>query len=569
MLRGPSIPRARRWRVAWYATLVTLPVAGMGVLAAVYLRSALRHRSAVELAAREFTAGLLREVIDRTDQALAGTAVPLFRRAREVEIRYAERGTRLPGPAVVEAVAAIMDSTARCACPRYPARAVGYWDRSSGALELRPADDSVEVRRLLASVADSPRLAGLDAVGVTSRPGERAASLVLLPSHPAQSRAGALVLVVDLERLAAMVQARFDTVTREQLPRLTDPERTEGADLVVIHPSGPLAPGTAGPRFGWVSTTGESTPAIDLEGQRILFRPAHVVDAPWQATMPSRDGGAYVLRLAVTGALLAQVIPGGMPGSPWPLAAGAVLLSLVLAVLALLTLRRFERLVRLREQFVSGVTHELRTPIAQILAYGETLQLELPAPESKRRAAAVIVREARRLSRLVENALAFASGRRPGVALDPQELDLAEEVTGLADEVRPLVSHRGGHLTVRGEPGIRTVVDHAALRQMVSNLVENAVIHGPDQPDVVIAVSQQDGMAAVVVSDNGPGVPPEDRERIWEPFARGRLARDGTGTGLGLSIVRQLAELHGGTAAVEGNSTGARFVIRLPLARTP
>jgi signal transduction histidine kinase len=111
-------------------------------------------------------------------------------------------------------------------------------------------------------------------------------------------------------------------------------------------------------------------------------------------------------------------------------------------------------------------------------------------------------------------------------------------------------------------------VDADALRQMLINLLDNAVKYGPEGQRIAVALAAENGTARVLVDDEGPGVPAGDRERIWERFWR--LQRDRgsavAGTGIGLAVVRELAELHGGRAWVEdAPAGGARFVIEVPV----
>ncbi|MBV9878980.1 MAG: HAMP domain-containing histidine kinase [Gemmatirosa sp.] len=254
-----------------------------------------------------------------------------------------------------------------------------------------------------------------------------------------------------------------------------------------------------------------------------------------------------------------------------------------LVFVALAQLGREQELVRLRADFTSSVSHELRTPLAQILLYGETLALGRARGDADRRAAAeTIVREARRLMHMVENVLHVAraerraNGVRPtAVALEPLALDV---VAGFA----PLAAAGGATVDVDVPATLVARAEPGALRQMLLNLLDNAVRYGPPGQVVHVGGAGAGDVVRLWVDDEGPGVPPRDRERIWSPFVR--LARDRvtagadpvrgdgtrTGSGLGLAVVRDLAALHGGRAWVEdvaapsGSRGGARFVVELP-----
>jgi signal transduction histidine kinase len=119
---------------------------------------------------------------------------------------------------------------------------------------------------------------------------------------------------------------------------------------------------------------------------------------------------------------------------------------------------------------------------------------------------------------------------------------------------------------------VTALVDAGALRQIVLNLLDNAIKFGPRGQTVRLIVERADMRARVIVEDEGPGIPLSDRERIWTPYVRLRREHSAAsvGSGIGLAVVRELAELHGGTALVEESSTGgARFVIEMPVAGAP
>jgi two-component system, OmpR family, sensor kinase len=117
------------------------------------------------------------------------------------------------------------------------------------------------------------------------------------------------------------------------------------------------------------------------------------------------------------------------------------------------------------------------------------------------------------------------------------------------------------------QPDVSLTADDGLLRQMVTDLLDNAVRYTPSGGAVIVAVSRDDAFASIQVSDAGPGIPEADRERVFERFVRLDPARSETsGAGLGLPIARWIAEQHGGTVTVDRNSKGgALFVVRLPL----
>jgi signal transduction histidine kinase len=243
-------------------------------------------------------------------------------------------------------------------------------------------------------------------------------------------------------------------------------------------------------------------------------------------------------------------------------------------IIAMIQLRRESELSALRTQFVSGVSHELRTPLAQIRMFAETLVLgRVRTDDERRRSLEIIDQEARRLTHLVENLLHFSRSERQSVRVAPVPTLLGPCVRGMVESFTPLAETRRVRLLTSLPDGIVASVDESALRQMLLNLLDNAVKYGPDGQTVTVGLDPvRNDRTRLWVQDQGPGVPPGDRERIWEQFWR--LERDRgsaiAGTGIGLSVVRELATLHRGRVWVEGApGGGARFVLELPAAPIP
>jgi signal transduction histidine kinase len=261
------------------------------------------------------------------------------------------------------------------------------------------------------------------------------------------------------------------------------------------------------------------------------------------------------------------LIEDGVPRSRLFALLGLLVLMAGLVVAAILQLRREHELARLRADLTAGVSHELRTPLAQILLFGETLMLERTRSDRERRAAAeIIVREARRLMHLVENALHFTRAHRDLLEPSSEVLDLGAVTREILVAFAPLAWTAKVTLREEIEAPAPALVDGAAYRQIVLNLLENAVRYGPPGQTVTVRVERLDVAARLAVEDEGPGVPVADRERIWAPFVRLTNGRRGTnGTGIGLAVVRDLTARHGGRAWVErAERGGARFVVELP-----
>jgi signal transduction histidine kinase len=262
------------------------------------------------------------------------------------------------------------------------------------------------------------------------------------------------------------------------------------------------------------------------------------------------------------------ILIGGVPESRVPILLVILLLAIGLTALAAVQLRREVRFAAERAGFVANVSHELRTPLSQIRLVLDTLKLgRVEEPESRAQALKVADREALRLQHLVEGVLRFTRGTRPDES--PRvEIDAAQEARAVIEEFSPLAAPHRMTVTLDAPPALRVKLQRGALRQILLNLLDNAMKYGGDGTAVHVEVGHlASGGVRLRVDDNGPGVPPRERERIWQPFERGGVARERAagGSGIGLTIVREIAKEHGGTAWVDSApGGGARFVIELP-----
>lgn len=286
---------------------------------------------------------------------------------------------------------------------------------------------------------------------------------------------------------------------------------------------------------------------------------------PSTASEPVPIGGGMSASVSLAPAGASTLIIGGLPRTRLALVYGLLGLASALVLMAAYQLSREAELARLRADFVSGVSHELRTPLAQIRMFAETLRLgRVRSPEESTRALDVILQESQRLSALAENVLLFARGERASHVVEPELTSLTDLVTAIADDLRPMAQARRAAIETIVEPDLRARVDAGALRQVLLNLVDNALKYGTPGQTVTVGLRHEGDGARIWVEDQGPGVPPEDARRIWEPFWRRGTAGQG-GSGIGLSIVRDLVRLHGGRVFVDpAYTSGARFVVVLP-----
>lgn len=279
-------------------------------------------------------------------------------------------------------------------------------------------------------------------------------------------------------------------------------------------------------------------------------------------------GVPLVVHAALRASAPERLLVGRPPGSRLPMLLGLLALTVALAAVALLQLRREHELARLRADFTSSVSHELRTPLAQILLFGETLELGRVRSDADRQlAVATIVHEARRLMRMVDNVLHFARTSEGRVQLERTPIELGPLVAGIVATFAPLAEERGSHVEMEVRESVTAYADGGAMRQIVLNLLDNALKFGPRGQTVRLLVERADTRARVVVEDEGPGIPVIDRSRIWSPYVRLRRDRSAAneGSGIGLAVVCELTALHHGVAYVEdAPSGGARFVVEIP-----
>lgn len=225
-------------------------------------------------------------------------------------------------------------------------------------------------------------------------------------------------------------------------------------------------------------------------------------------------------------------------------------------------LRRLDRSLASQRHFVSDAAHQLRTPIAALQAQAE---LALRGGDDSRAQLERIHQATLRLSHLVEQLLVLARAE-PSLLEPVPEVALEEVIREAAEIWLPRAIERGIDLGFEGVPA-RLRGNRLLLREMLSNLIDNALRHTPAGGTVNVASGLADGWTWLAVEDSGPGVAPAERERVFERFYQSPGSH-GDGCGLGLAIVRQIARQHGGDASVERSSGlgGAAVRVRLPAA---
>ncbi|MGV3555762.1 MAG: GAF domain-containing sensor histidine kinase [Croceibacterium sp.] len=230
---------------------------------------------------------------------------------------------------------------------------------------------------------------------------------------------------------------------------------------------------------------------------------------------------------------------------------------------------------RLKDELVSTVSHELRTPLTAI--HGAVKMLAAGAggdlPPKAARLATLAQQNAERLVTLVNNLLDLDKLQSGQLPLEPRRREIGE-VTEEAVRQNQLVADQAGVTLVIHRPAapVYAEVDPMRFGQVITNLVSNACKFAPRDSVVTVTVAEQDTRAIVSVADQGPGIAPEFRDRLFQRFAQqdGSLQKGHYGSGLGLAISREIVEAHGGTIELDSTtSQGATFRISLPLAAAP
>ena len=237
-----------------------------------------------------------------------------------------------------------------------------------------------------------------------------------------------------------------------------------------------------------------------------------------------------------------------------------------------LMISRLEDAINSSKQFVADASHELRTPLAVLRGELENLAQDAQLKSHTRETLGSALEEVDRLAEIVEGLLALSrldTGEAQG---EWRRFDLAELVATTADQMSLLAEDKHISVVCDCAAGVMIEGDQARLKQVVVNLLDNAIKYTPDGGRIRLRIAREEGYAVLDVADDGIGIPPEALPHVFKRFFRvdGSRSRDQGGAGLGLSIVKSICEAHG--AQVEVSSTpgkGSRFRIRQPLAAEP
>jgi len=591
-VRGVFALRSRTYLLVW----LTLALAGTFAVTA--WRTARVERAKVESTTCFLAADAARVLQGRSEMYLGTMTEPIFAavgsRASLVPV------TSLPPPDVLKRADA---AVARCHCaPRLAVRAyfrlLAEPDGRAGTLLVIPADsgtvedssttgfkdpgpspvpfvapDDTRLKEAVWRVMPELREGGVVAAAVTGTASGRDTLRVVAVVSPkfdanGQLRAvyGLLVTPTDFasqvvgrvfDRVPLFPQELADSSYRQRAVVWGHGGKTPNGEIanlavfdakyVPLHQTGPIAD-MAPTAPGCVGAT---WPEASLASIMLLVSPPLPVFDRWTANSMATEQLPFLVAILI-----------GMLGC-----VGA----------AALAARREVELARLRSDFVSSISHELRMPLAQILLSGETLSLGRTRTQAERDDAAdAIVREAHRLTGLVDNALFFSRIEHHNVRVAPERVELSQVVDEALTGIAPIA--QGAEATVLNTvaAGSYAMLDRSAFRQVLYNLLENAIKYGPPGQTVLVGAapsSTAPDRLRIWVEDEGPGIPKGQKSRIFEPFVR--LERDAemhvAGSGLGLAVVAHIVSLHDGHAWIEQGrwGKGSRFVVDIPRGGPP
>jgi two-component system OmpR family sensor kinase len=218
-----------------------------------------------------------------------------------------------------------------------------------------------------------------------------------------------------------------------------------------------------------------------------------------------------------------------------------------------------------QRQFMADASHELRTPVSVVRTTAQvTLARDHRSEGDYRESLTIVAEQSVRLARLVESMFLLSRAEARGLPLQCEPLYLDEVVAECVRALRLIATERGIEILSTGKSETTYSGDDALLKQMIGNLIENAIRHARDNGRVSVQVASIPTATIVTIADDGKGVPAADHDRIFQRFVR--LDNTSTGAGLGLPIARWIAEAHGGTLTLDSSAHGATFRVTLPIA---
>jgi signal transduction histidine kinase len=253
--------------------------------------------------------------------------------------------------------------------------------------------------------------------------------------------------------------------------------------------------------------------------------------------------------------------------------AGIIIVMLIGIVVMIRAVIHESEISRMKSEFVSNVSHELKTPLALIRLFGETLESGIVSDEKKRQEFYGIIRkESERLTHLINNVLDFSRMDTGVKEYHFKEADLVEVVRSTLEAYKFHIRDDGFKIESElPDESITLKIDKDAISQVLLNLLNNAVKYSEERKYIQVRVCKNSISALISVTDHGVGIPKEELKKIFDKFYRVSTAktRETRGTGLGLTLAKHIVEAHGGTIEVESEvGKGSRFMVILPITST-
>jgi signal transduction histidine kinase len=500
--------------------------------------SATSHRALAERVLRDYAELAASEFSRRSTAFVGNYGVVVGLRAISQAAR--DNSGALPSRA---AVAAAMSSQSRRA-----QELVGMmvqFDESSGRFVTDGAELPPQVKPALMDAARERRLNDADFIAIHPTIDGHTRLYVVTPASVGDRAEAWLGFEVSMDAVRAWIE---EFVAADSLlpPALVSSEAARRAMKIVVRaPDGAIV--------------------FDSRDSDARFAPTAVRDL---AGAPAVSGlGGFLVEVAIDPAAASSLIIGGVPKSQLAFVVVLLVLSAALACAAAVQIRRERRHAQMRQDFVTRASHELRTPVARIRMFTETLLLDRVRSEAERQQTLqALDRGARRLSLVIDNVLQLSRAER-SAAIHREPVDVRALVE---DVVREFESSVDVHevIEVAAPSSLIVDVDGEALRQVLLNLLDNAWKYGGSPPTVRVEVRDETDHLTLNVDDNGRGVPERDRMKIWEPYVRLERDRQSSiaGTGIGLAVVKDLVGRHGGRSYVDSSAAGgARFSVTFPV----
>jgi signal transduction histidine kinase len=253
--------------------------------------------------------------------------------------------------------------------------------------------------------------------------------------------------------------------------------------------------------------------------------------------------------------------------------AGIIIVMFIGIVVMIRAVIHESEISRMKSEFVSNVSHELKTPLALIRLFGETLESGIVSDEKKRQEFYGIIRkESERLTHLINNVLDFSRMDTGVKEYHFKEADLVEVVRSTLEAYKFHIRDDGFKIESElPDESITLKIDKDAISQVLLNLLNNAVKYSEERKYIQVRVCKNSISALISVTDHGVGIPKEELKKIFDKFYRVSTAktRETRGTGLGLTLAKHIVEAHGGTIEVESEvGKGSRFMVILPITST-